>query len=196
MSKVIGITGGIGSGKSLIARIFSTLGIPVYEADDRAKRLMNTDSELRQQLEELLGKEAYTAEGIYNRSWVAGQVFHNPELLRKLNALVHPRVRQDGIDWAARYPEAPYLLYEAAIMKAAGQGNNFKKVIIVEAPFDLRIQRVRQRDQRSEAAIRDIIARQASEEERQQIADYVILNDEKTPLIDQVLKLDQELRSL
>lgn len=192
--KVIGITGGIGSGKSLIARVFSTLGIPVYEADDRAKELIKKDSVLKNQLLELLGPEAYLPSGEYNRAWVASQVFDKPDLLRQVNERVHPRVRKDGEEWAQKYASSPYLLYEAAIMKAAGDGNIFQKVIVVEAPLELRIQRVKQRDQRTEEAIRTIIDRQATEEERQRIADYTIWNDEKTSVIEQVLKLDEELR--
>ncbi len=167
--KVIGITGGIGSGKSLIARIFSALGIPVYEADDRAKELIKKDPILKNQLLELLGPEAYLPSGEYNRAWVAGQVFDNPGLLQQVNERVHPRVRKDGEEWAQNYASSPYLLYEAAIMKAAGEGNIFQKVIVVEAPLELRIQRVKQRDQRTEQAIRNIIDRQATEEERQRM---------------------------
>lgn len=192
--KVIGITGGIGSGKSLIARIFSTLGIPVYEADDRAKELIRKDPLLKSQLLELLGPEAYLPSGEYNRAWVASQIFDKPELLQQVNERVHPRVRKDGEEWAQKHASFPYLLYEAAIMKAAGEGNNFEKVIVVEAPLELRIQRVKQRDHRTEQAIRSIMDRQATEEERQHIANYTIWNDEKTSVIEQVLKLDEELR--
>lgn len=192
--KVIGITGGIGSGKSLIARVFATLGIPIYEADDRAKKLIKNDSLLKNQLLELLGPEAYLPSGEYNRAWVASQIFDKPELLKQVNERVHPRVRKDGEEWAVQHALAPYLLYEAAIMKAAGEGNSFQKVIVVEAPLELRIQRVKQRDNRTEQAIRDIMERQATEEERQRIADYTIWNDEKTSVIEQVLNIDKELR--
>ena len=192
--KVIGITGGIGSGKSLVAKVFACLGIPIYEADDRAKQLIKNDPVLKNQLLELLGAEAYLPSGEYNRTWVASQIFDKPELLQQVNQRVHPRVRKDGEEWAQSHASAPYLLYEAAIMKAAGEGNNFQKVIVVEAPLELRIRRVKQRDHRTEQAIRDIIARQATEEERQRIADYIIWNDEKTSVIEQVLNLDEKLR--
>lgn len=189
MSKVIGITGGIGSGKSLVCKVFSVLGIPIYEADARAKYLISHDQLLKKSIIELLGEQAYLASGDYNRAWVASQVFGNPVLLSKLNALVHPKVRQDATDWIQQNQQTSFVLYEAALMKAAGDGNTFDKVIVVNAPVDLRIQRIKVRDQRSEAEIRAIIERQISEEERRKIADFTIENDEKQPLLPQILDL-------
>ena len=193
MKKVIGITGGIGSGKSLVCKVFSILGIPIYEADSRAKLLMNNDLEMKSLIQKLLGEQAYTSSGEYNRAWVASQVFNNPELLKQLNAIVHPRVRQDSQSWIQKHPKAPFLLYEAALMKAAGDGNFFDKVIVVNAPIDIRIKRVQQRDNRTEQEIRDIIARQISDEERLSFADYIIDNDEKHPVLEQVLHFYQEI---
>lgn len=196
MSKVIGITGGIGSGKSLVCKVFSVLGIPIYEADARAKYLITYDHLLKKSIIELLGEQAYLASGEYNRAWVASQVFENPVLLSKLNALVHPKVRQDATDWIQQNQQTPFVLYEAALMKAAGDGNTFDKVIVVNAPVDLRIQRIKVRDQRSETEIRAIIERQISEEERQKIADFIIENDEKQPLLPQILDLYEKLSLL
>ncbi len=187
---IIGITGGIGSGKSIVCRIFGVLGIPVYEADTRAKWLMNHDPQLKEQLIALLGPDAYTHTGEYNRAWVASQVFDNQNLLLKLNAVVHPRVWQDSAAWVQQHSEAPYLLYEAAIMKAAGQGNAFRHVVMVSAPVELRVKRTLARDpQRSEQEVRAIIARQVSDEERLKIADFVVQNDDYQLLIPQVLHL-------
>lgn len=187
---IIGITGGIGSGKSIVCRIFGVLGIPVYEADTRAKWLMNHDPQLKEQLIALLGSDAYTYTGEYNRAWVASQVFDNQYLLLKLNAIVHPRVWQDSAAWVQQHSEAPYLLYEAAIMKAAGQGNAFRHVVMVSAPVELRVKRTLARDpQRSEQEVRAIIARQVSDEERLQIADFVVQNNDYQLLIPQVLHL-------
>ncbi len=194
MSKVIGITGGIGSGKSLVCKVFSVLGIPIYEADARAKYLISHDQLLKKSIIELLGEQAYLASGDYNRAWVASQVFGNPVLLSKLNALVHPKVRQDATDWIQQNQQTSFVLYEAALMKAAGDGNTFDKVIVVNAPVDLRIQRIKVRDQRSEAEIRAIIERQISEEERRKIADFTIENDEKQPLLPQILDLYEKLQ--
>jgi dephospho-CoA kinase len=194
---LIGLTGGIGAGKTLVGRIFTVLGIPVYPADDRAKILLNEDPALRQAIGALLGPEAYTPEGTYDRSWVASRVFNQPALLEQLNALVHPRVRQDGLDWAARHAGYPYLLYEAALMNAAGEGNPFAGVIVVEAPEALRIARIRRRDpQRSEAEIRAILARQKTDAQRRALADYTLVNNDRTPLIEQVLQLHEILLRL
>ena len=187
--KIIGITGGIGSGKSLICKIFSTMNIPIYDADSRAKYLINNDLSLKNSIKNLLGENAYLPTGIYNRKWVASQVFNNPDLLKQLNSLVHPCVHKDSHDWVKKYSKSPFLIYEAALMKAAGDNNMFDKVIVVNAPINLRIQRIQVRDKRSEQEIKDIISRQISDEERLKIADYVIENDDKEPVLKQVLEL-------
>ena len=187
--KIIGITGGIGSGKSLICKIFSTMNIPIYDADSRAKYLINNDLSLKNSIKNLLGENAYLPTGIYNRKWVASQVFNNPDLLKQLNSLVHPCVHKDSHDWVKKYSKSPFLIYEAALMKAAGDNNMFDKVIVVNAPINLRIQRIQVRDKRSEQEIKDIIARQISDEERLKIADYVIENDDKESVLEQVLEL-------
>lgn len=192
--KLIGITGGIGSGKSIVCKVFSSMGIPIYEADVRAKFLINNDLVLKKLVQNLLGEQTYSLHGEYNRAWVASQVFNNPDLLKQLNALVHPLVREDSEKWIQQHSKAPFLLYEAAIMKTAGDGNNFDKVIVVNAPITLRIKRVQKRDKRSEREIRDIIARQILDEERLKIADFVIDNDEKTSLLQQILDLEFILR--
>jgi dephospho-CoA kinase len=186
---IIGITGGIGSGKSHICKIFSTMNIPIYDADSRAKFMINNDLSLKKSIKNLLGENAYTPSGEYNRGWVASQVFNNPDLLKQLNSLVHPCVHKDAHDWVKKYPKSPFLLYEAALMKAAGDNNMFNKVIVVNAPIVLRIKRIQARDKRSEREIKDIIARQISDEERLKIANYVIENDDKKPVLEQVLEL-------
>lgn len=191
--KLIGITGGIGLGKSIICKVFATMGIPIYEADSSAKFLINNDLALKKSIQHLLGKQAYTPTGEYNRTWVASQVFKNPTLLKQLNVIVHPRVREDAENWIQQHSKAPFVLYEAALMKATGDGNHFDKVIVVIAPIDIRIKRVQERDSRSEQAIRDIIARQISDEERLKIADFVIVNDEIKPLLEQVLDLKMSI---
>jgi dephospho-CoA kinase len=188
--KLIGITGGIGSGKSIVCKIFEVLGVPVYYADERAKWLTNNDLQLRKEIKELLGREAYDSNGQYNRKWVASQVFDNPVLLKILNSLIHPRVFDDTKHWLSRHQDYPYLLREAALTNAAGNGNDLDKLIVVTSPLELRIERTKKRDpQRTEEEIRTIIARQKTEEEFQKIADYQIVNDEKQLLIPQVLAL-------
>ena len=188
--KIIGISGGIGSGKSVVCKIFATLGVPVYNADDRAKWLLNNDASLKSSIIQLLGNESYTEQGLYNRVWVAAQVFNNFALLQKLNAIVHPAVYEDTEAWAKQHSDKPYIIKEAALFKRAGEGNNLDFLVVVQAPESLRIERIKKRDpQRSEQEIKDIMARQFSDEERIKQADYIIQNNDSQLLIPQVLKL-------
>lgn len=188
--EIIGITGGIGSGKSIVCKIFEVLGVPVYYADERAKWLTNNDLQLRKEIKELLGREAYDSNGLYNRKWVASQVFDNPSLLKILNSLIHPRVYDDTKKWLQQHQDNRYVIREAALSNAAGVGNDLSQLIVVTSPIDLRIARIKKRDpQRNEDEIKAIIARQKTEEEFQQIADYQIINNEKELLIPQVLSL-------
>lgn len=188
----IGVTGGIGSGKSIVCKLFACLDIPVYDADTRAKWLTNHDLMIREAVVELLGEESYTESGEYNRPYVSDKVFKNPDLLKKLNAIIHPVVGKDTAAWLAKNSESPYVIKEAAIMNKAGVNNNLDYVIVVQAPIELRIQRVKNRDKnRSEEEIRAIIERQISDEDRKAIADFTINNDENVTLIPQVLHLHQ-----
>lgn len=166
------------------------LGAPIYVADERAKWLTEHDPILKADIVRVLGRDAYDAAGRYNRSWVATQVFSNPELLSQLNGVIHPRVQADTAQWVQQNAGRPYIVKEAAIMKAAGPASGLDKVIVVQAPLDIRIARIRERDpQRSESEIRNIIQRQISDGERLALADYVIDNDESRLLLPQVLTL-------
>lgn len=186
----IGVTGGIGSGKSVVCRVFTALGVPVYEADARAKWLTEHDSNLRTDVIGLLGPLAYDTEGRYDRAWVASQVFTDPALLARLNAVIHPRVLSDTTAWIDQHANARYVVKEAALMQAAGDGNTLDKVIVVHAPIPLRMARIRQRDpHRSEADIQAIITRQISDDDRLKLADYVLVNDESQLLLPQIMAL-------
>lgn len=195
----VGVTGGIGSGKSVVCRIFSCLGIPVYNADDRAKWLTDNDANLKKQIIQLLGNEAYSEQGRYNRAYVASRVFGNDEVLDKLNNLIHPLVKKDTADWnnsCSELSTIPYTIKEAALMNRAGNSNDLDFVIVVTADEGLRIDRIRERDtERTDAQIRAIINRQISDSERLAIADFVIENNEDSPLIEQVLALHQKFIS-
>ncbi|OIN58667.1 dephospho-CoA kinase [Arsenicibacter rosenii] len=192
----IGVTGGIGSGKSLVCRIFQAFGVPVYAADDRAKWLTQHDPILKADIIRLLGKEAYDVQGQYNRAFVASHVFHNPDLLRQLNGLIHPRVYADTLNWVQQQ-HYPYVIKEAALMKAAGDHNTLDKVVVVHAPEAVRIERIHRRDpHRSETEIRNIIARQISDEERFRIADFIVYNDEGQLLLPQLATLHRTLLDL
>lgn len=188
----VGVTGGIGSGKSVVCQIFQALGIPVYVADERAKWLTEHDPILKADVVRVLGSNAYDTAGHYNRGWVASQVFANPTLLSRLNGVVHPRVMADTESWVQEHADKPYVVKEAAIMKAAGDSNSLNWVIAVHAPMALRIARIRQRDPfRSEAEILNIIERQVSDEQRAAIADFIVDNDESQLLIPQVVALHE-----
>lgn len=188
----VGVTGGIGSGKSIVCKLFSCLGIPVYDADTRAKWLTNYDPVIREAVIQLLGSESYTENGEYNRPFVSSLVFKNPDLLKKLNEIIHPAVGRDTDEWMKMHANAPYVIKEAAIMNKAGNNNNLDCVIVVKASVDLRLKRIKNRDKsRSEEEILAIIERQVSDEERNAIADFTIDNNENAGLIPQVLELHQ-----
>ena len=189
----IGITGGIGSGKSIVCRVFETLGAPVYYADEQAKWLTEHDPILKADVLRVLGSQAYDSLGRYNRAWVASQVFADPLLLNQLNAVIHPRVFADTALWVSEHADKPYVIKEAALMRAAGDGNTLDKVVVVTAPVALRIERIRLRDpHRSPAEIQHIIDRQVSDADRLQLADYVLYNDEEQLLLPQIMALHQQ----
>jgi len=183
----IGITGGIGSGKSTIAKMFETLGIPVYYADKEAKRLMNEDAGLKDRIINEFGQEAYTAVGL-DRSFIAKQVFGNPEKLERLNQLVHPVTITDAHLWMEKQ-DAPYVLKEAAIIFESGSATGLDLVIGVFAPKHLRIKRVMDRDGVSRDDVLRRMANQIDESLKMKLCDHVILNDEQHPVIPQVLSL-------
>lgn len=192
----VGITGGIGSGKSLVARIFTCLGVPAYDADSRAKRLMTTDGILIRQISEEFGNLSYDSEGGLNREYLSQRVFNDPKQLAKLNALVHPRVASDFEAWAREHEGKPYVLKEAALLFEAGSAQQLDKIIVVTAPEPMRMERIRKRDpHRTEADIKRIMASQMDEETKKSRADFIIVNDESQLIIPQVLDLHKRLIS-
>ncbi|UOQ73436.1 dephospho-CoA kinase [Hymenobacter cellulosilyticus] len=195
----IGITGGIGSGKSVACRMFAVLNVPVYDADSRAKWVMANDLVLRQALQEAFGPEAFDASGQPNRTYLAQVVFKDPEQLARLNSLVHPRVGHDFEQWAQTQQAAGaiYVIKEAALLYESGSYQQLDKIITVFAPQPVRQARVLRRDpHRTPDDILAIIGKQMSEEEKLSRADYVLRNDDKHLLIPQVLELDRQFRSL
>ncbi|HDR89937.1 MAG TPA: dephospho-CoA kinase [Bacteroidetes bacterium] len=184
----VGLTGGIGSGKSLVARIFTILGIPVFDADTEAKTLMETDPVLKAQLKDAFGEDVYL-NGMLRRKKLAEMVFPDEGKLRLLNNLVHPKVRAAFLEWVGRHAEAPYVIQEAAILLESGWASLFDRVIAVEAPEPLRIRRVMERDGTSAGEVRSRMERQWTDEERRKHADHVLVNDEKELLIPAILEL-------
>jgi dephospho-CoA kinase len=190
----IGLTGGIGSGKTTVAQIFETLGIPVYYADDAAKRIMNESEELRLQLVQHFGKETYIDNKL-NRPYLASQVFNNEEKLALLNSLVHPLTIADSEQWMLKQ-SSPYTLKEAALVFESDVWKHLDKVIGVSAPYELRLQRTMHRDNLNEAAVQDRMNRQMNEDEKMKRCDFVIYNDDQQLLIPQVIALHEKLVSL
>ena len=189
----IGITGGIGAGKSVVCQIFRVLGIPVYDADLNARLLMESSNEIKTALINQFGKEAYN-NGNLNRVFIAGKVFQNPVELERLNKLVHPVVMRHFADWRVQQDGHPYTLKEAAILFESGSHEGLDAVILVDAPENIRIQRVIKRDGRTEDEVKAIISRQWTSEEKRKIAEYIIENDDRNMVIPQVLKIDEILR--
>ena len=196
--KLIGLTGGIGSGKSTVAGLFRTLGIPVYESDARAKFLMNEDLNVREQIIQLLGTEAYTIDQQLNRSWVASKVFMDPSLLKQLNAIVHPAVYKDLKRWANEEPQyaSPYLLQESAILFEEELISRLQAIILVVAPEETRITRVMKRDGSSDEQIRNRMKFQWPDEKKIPLSDFIIYNDYERPLISQVMDIDLMIRNI
>lgn len=188
----IGITGGIGSGKSLVCKIFLCLGIPVYDADSHAKELMTTDGILVSEIKKEFGVLSYNEDGSLNRSYLSNTVFNDSERLKTLNNLVHPRVGEDYKQWMHKHQNQPYVLKEAALLFESGSYRSLNKVIVVHANDTLRVQRVLKRDHhRTADQVLAIIKSQMPEEEKLKRADFVIRNDETILLIPQVLALHQ-----
>lgn len=189
----VGVTGGIGSGKSLVCSIFKCLGVPIYDADSRAKALMTTDGILIGQIRAEFGDLAYTPDGKLDRAYLSRQTFGQPEALKRLNSLVHPRVAEDYRKWVSENSGAAYLIREAALLYEAGAWTTVDKMVVVSAPEDIRVKRVTLRDpQRSSEQIRAIIQSQWPEEEKIKRADFVIHNDDQHMVIPQVLALHRQ----
>lgn len=186
----IGVTGGIGSGKSVVCRIFQCLGIPVYDADSRAKNLMTTDGILIEQIKKEFGTLAYDSNGNLNRGYISQVAFGNTERLKKLNSLVHPRVALDYQTWLAANAAYPYVIREAALLFEANVSASLGQTIVVYAPEAIRIRRVLQRDtHRNEKDVRTIILNQWPDEEKMKRANHIIRNDDQHLVIPQVLQL-------
>ncbi len=188
----VGLTGGIGSGKSMVAKLFEVLNIPIYYADIQAKILMNKNDELISQIKVLLGEESYKR-GQLNRAWVAQQVFNHKDLLEQLNQIVHPAVKTDFEIWSANQANAKFVVQEAAVLFENDGYKKFDHMVLVTAPLEVRVARVMQRDQVSEEKVMERILNQWSDEQKIPLADTIIINDDKHSVIDQTLKFIKKL---
>ena len=184
----IGITGGIGSGKTMLSRILEHLGYPVYISDDRAKDLMVTDPHIVSLLKNLLGENAYI-DGKLNKECIASFLFASPDNAQLINSIIHPRVRADFEDWCSSYADKKLVGLESAILFEANFGDAVDKTVLVYAPEDVRIRRAMQRDNTSEELIQKRIRAQVSDEWKREQVDYVIHNDNSKALLPQVFQL-------
>ncbi|MBK7007681.1 MAG: dephospho-CoA kinase [Saprospiraceae bacterium] len=184
----LGITGGIGSGKSTVCSIFEMLGVPVYYADDRAKQIMTANKEVKKAIIDIFGKQAYFLNGRINRKYIAEIIFQQPEKRKLLNAIVHPAVLEDGRKWNASQ-KAAVTLKEAALLIQSGSYKEMDYVILVTCPPDVRIPRVMRRNKMSKQEVLNRIQSQMSDDEMRQFADFVIQNDGQVSLIHQVLNI-------
>ncbi len=190
----VGITGGIGAGKSLVCKVFEQLGIPVYDADANAKALMSTDATLKSQIISEFGIDAYDSQQNLNREYLAKAIFGNEALRQKLNGMVHPAVAEDYRHWCARHTKSPIVLREAALLIETGTYKQLDKLIVVTAPEKLRIHRVLMRDtHRNADQIAKIIESQISEKQSKEVADFIVVNDEKSMILPQILQIHQTL---
>ena len=190
----IGLTGGIGSGKSTVAQVFEILGIPVFYADEEAKKIYDENEELKNLVIKNFGKESYTA-GKLNRSFIASVVFNNKEKLDLLNSLIHPATMKLGEEWMNKQT-SPYAIHEAALIFEASVNTRLDYVIGVSAPEELRIERAMKRNNASRADVLKRISLQMNEDEKMKGCDFVLVNDEQQLLTPQVLALHDKLLAL
>jgi len=191
----VGITGGIGSGKTSVCRIFELFDIPVYYADARAKWLMHHNQKLKREIQDLFGSDIYKEDGL-DRKKLAGIVFNDKTALSQLNALVHPAVAEDTKAWFEDQSNAPFALKEAALIFEVGGEKSLDKVITVFAPQETRLDRVTKRDQTDRKAILARMKNQMNEMDKIAKSDYVIINDGNHSLINQAVTLYHELSEL
>lgn len=193
----IGITGGIGAGKSLVCKIFGILGVPAYDADSRAKVLMTTDGILIEQIKKEFGSLSYNTTGELNRVFLSSEVFNQKEKLESLNSLVHPRVAIDYNRWVVDHAEHKYVIKEAALLFESGSYKAMDQTILVTASTALRIRRVLERDiHRTKSDVERIIQNQLPEAEKETMADYIIRNNESELVVPYILKLHERFNTM
>ena len=193
---VVGLTGGIGTGKSMVCKIFKAFNIPVLDSDALAKDLITNNKEISDQIIETFGDDSYLPDGTYNTRYISQRVFNNEDLLKKLNAIVHPAVISHSQAWVKEHSNSKYVVKEAALMIESGSYklNNYN--ILVVSPLDLRVERIRSRDHSDPIDIQKKINSQLSDEERLKYIDYCIYNDEQHSLIEQVQKIHTTMLAL
>jgi len=192
----IGVTGGIGSGKSMICRIFSCLGIPIFEADKEAKIILNENEMVKKSIKELLGNQAYTENEVYNPTWVRAKIKEDPKLIPFINSIVHPAVRQKAIEWQLSQKNKPFLIYESALLHSENKPELINKLIVIKADKADRIKRINMRDSLHPTDINTIMEVQPSEETYLKQVDYIIKNSNNDLIWPQVEKIYKSITGL
>ncbi|MHC1731760.1 MAG: dephospho-CoA kinase [Bacteroidales bacterium] len=194
MARRLGITGGIGSGKTTVCRIFKVLGIPVFVADNIAKELMHSDGDIRTRLNQVAGKDLYVS-GSLDRKELARIIFNRPDLLRRVNEAVHPSVLRQFDEWASG-EDAPYVIMESAILFEAGADALVDRVATISAPVEERIARVMGRNDLSREEVIGRINNQLEDEEREEQSYYIINNSDNEMIIPEILKIHEDMLRL
>ncbi|HTA63519.1 MAG TPA: dephospho-CoA kinase [Bacteroidia bacterium] len=189
---IVGLTGGIGSGKSTVAKVFETLGIKIYNSDERAKELYFVP-EIKEEIEKLLGKEVYVNETTLNKKYISEKIFSDNELLKQVNAIIHTEVKKDSDAFAEMHANQKYIIKESALLVEAKLLSSIDKLLVVTSNTGLRKQRVALRDGLSEAEINKRMTQQVPEEEKIKLADWVLENNEEDLLIPQIMKIHKSL---
>lgn len=191
--KTIGLTGGIGSGKSTVARIFEVMGVPVYYSDDRAKEMYYVP-EVKEKVIALLGKEAYLNEHQIDKKFIANKIFSNTTILQEINGIIHPAVKKDFAEWATKKTHHPFVLKESALLFETGIYKTLDASILVVSPELLRAKRIAKRDNLTETEVISRFRSQMNDEQKIPLASYIIHNDEEHSLIEQVLEVKQKVK--
>ncbi len=189
--KKIGITGGIGSGKTTVCEIFKLLGVPVFHADIEAKNLQNNDLQIREKLTKLFGEHIYSSDGILDRKKLAGLIFNDSTALANVNSIIHPAVRQNFLEWADNHHDASYILYEAAVLLESGYASDFARNILVLADEKVRIERTIRRDHTSAELVKQRINNQMPDAQKIKMADFIIENNNEKLLFPQIIELNK-----
>jgi dephospho-CoA kinase len=189
---IVGLTGGIGSGKTTLAKLFEVMGCAIYNSDDRAKEVY-FNPEVRQQVIELLGKEAYRSEQEIDKPFISSRIFSDTRLLQQLNSIIHPAVKTDFIEFTNQYAAHKIIIKESAILFETGIYKDLEKTILVTAPPELKLKRVMQRNAVTKEEVEKRMSAQWSDEQKIALADFVITNDDQQALIPQVAGIIQKL---
>ena len=189
----IGLTGGIGSGKTSVSNILKNLGVPVFSSDEEGRKILNENDQAKREVIAAFGNDMYNSQGELDRKRMANLVFNDPRSLEELNLIVHPKVNEAFEDWCHEHEKSPYIIKEAAILLETGAYHDLDKIVNVFAPKELRIERVMKRDSANQEDVLRRMRFQYSEEERNELADFIVMNEKDTDLLPQVMELHEIL---